>query len=48
MVVIMSKTCENCIEYAGKGFYCLSAHYVNDGLEATYCDDWIFNGDDAE
>ena len=37
--------CENCIHYAGKGFYCMSAHYVDDGLEASNCDDYLFGGE---
>lgn len=37
--------CENCIHYSGKGFYCMSAHYVDDGLEATNCDDYLFGGE---
>ena len=36
--------CEHCIYYAGTGFYCFEAHYVEDGLEATNCDDYIYNG----
>ena len=37
--------CENCIHYSGKGFYCMSAHYVDDGLEASNCDDYLYGGD---
>ena len=37
--------CEHCIHDCGKGFYCMMEHYVDTGLEATDCDDYLYNGE---
>ena len=37
--------CENCIHFQGIQNDCLIGEYVTDGLEATYCDDYLYNGE---
>lgn len=36
--------CEHCIHFMGLQNDCLLDKYVSDGLEATDCEDYLYNG----
>ena len=40
--------CENCIHFRGFLTECMQKEYVDNGLEATYCDDYLYNGEVKE
>lgn len=40
--------CEHCIHFQGLQNDCLKETYVTDGLEATNCNEYLYNGDVSE
>ena len=36
--------CEHCVKFMGYNDLCMDGHCVTDGLEASNCDDYLYNG----
>lgn len=45
---VIKMICENCIHFWGLQNECKIGEYVADGLEATYCDDYLYDGECKE